>query len=50
MSNLKLEGRYKVGFKRIATNSFKDVLMFYPVDTDRNEGKVMRHAKPDKMF
>lgn len=50
MSNLKLEGRYKVGFKRIVTNTFKDVLMFYPVDPDRNEGKVIRYTLPDKMF
>jgi hypothetical protein len=48
MSDLKLGGRYKVGFKRIVTNSFKDVLMFYPVDIDRNESKVVRHAHPDK--
>jgi len=32
MSNLNLGGRYKVGFKRIETSSFKDVLMFYPVE------------------
>lgn len=31
-SNLKLGGRYKVGFKRIDTTGFKDVLMFYPTD------------------
>ena len=24
--------------------------MFYPVDVDRNEGKVMRHAFPDKFL
>ena len=32
MSNLKLGGRYKVGFKRISTSCYKDVLAFYPCD------------------
>jgi energy-coupling factor transporter transmembrane protein EcfT len=31
-SNFNLGGRYKVGFKRIDTTGFKDVLMFYPTD------------------
>ena len=32
MSDLKLGGKYKVGFKRIDTTDFKNVLMFYPTD------------------
>ena len=31
-SNLKLGGRYKVGFKRVDTSGYKDALMFYPAD------------------
>ena len=50
LSNLKLGGRYKVGFKRIDTSCFKDVLMFYPVDADRKEGKVHRHKYADKFL
>jgi hypothetical protein len=49
-SNLKLGGRYKVGFKRIDTTCFKDVLMFYPVDADREEGVVLRHKYAEKFI
>jgi hypothetical protein len=50
MSNLKLGGRYKVGFKRIDAGDFKDILMFYPVDTDKPEGTVLRHKHADKFI
>jgi len=50
LSNLNLGGRYKVGFKRIETTCFKDVLMFYPVDQDKPEGKVVRHKYADKFI
>jgi len=32
LGNLKLGGRYKVGFKRVDTSGYKDALMFYPAD------------------
>jgi hypothetical protein len=32
LSNLKLGGRYKVGFKRINTTCYRNVLVFYPCD------------------
>ena len=45
---MKLGGNYKVGFKRINTTGYRDVLMFYPADQNQEENLVYRHKFAEK--